>query len=71
MDEAEEEALRARFAAEKCLKRALAAELAEGAEESAEDEAERRSDCPRHFGLRSLKNRADRLVVLSPFRLVK
>jgi len=40
MDEAEEEALRARAAAEKLFEEGAGAELAEGAEESAEDEAE-------------------------------
>ena len=40
MDEAEEEALRARAAAEKLFEEGAGAELAEGAEEIAEDEAE-------------------------------
>lgn len=40
MDEAEEEALRARVAAEKLFEEGAGAELAEGAEEIAEDEAE-------------------------------
>jgi hypothetical protein len=39
MDEAEEEALRARVAAEKLFEEGAGAEIAEGAEETAEDEA--------------------------------
>ena len=40
MDEAEEEALRARVAAEKLFEEGTGGELAEGAEESAEEETE-------------------------------
>jgi len=40
MDEAEEEALRARGAAEKLFEEGARGEIAEGAEEIAEDEAE-------------------------------
>jgi hypothetical protein len=40
MDEAEEEALRARVAAEKLFEEGAGGELAEGAEESAEEETE-------------------------------
>jgi hypothetical protein len=40
MDEAEEEALRAKVAAEKLFEEGAGAELAEGAEEIAEDEAQ-------------------------------